>query len=171
LDAGARAIGARPIAGLETLCASTSCSVAANSAGAALSLPSVVATLDGGHDTLRARPPLSRVPPSEGHHFTQGGFEMVRMVLSIVAVGFLLAVHAPAATAQSKTSPNAATAKATAGKPVNINTASVADLDGLPGVGAKTAALIVEYRQKNGPFKKIEDLREVRRCSSQGQRP
>ena len=44
---------------------------------------------------------------------------------------------------------------------VNINTASAADLEGLPGVGAKTAARIIEYRQKNGPFKKIEELMNV----------
>ena len=31
----------------------------------------------------------------------------------------------------------------------------------LPGIGARTAILIVEYRQKNGPFKKIEDLMNV----------
>jgi competence protein ComEA len=45
---------------------------------------------------------------------------------------------------------------------VNINTASVADFEALPGVGAKTAARIVEYRQKNGPFKKVEELMNVR---------
>ena len=45
---------------------------------------------------------------------------------------------------------------------VNLNTASATDLEGLPGIGAKTAARIVEYRQKNGPFKKIEELMNVR---------
>ena len=45
---------------------------------------------------------------------------------------------------------------------VNLNTASAADLEGLPGIGAKTAARIVEYRQKNGPFKKVEELMNVR---------
>ena len=45
---------------------------------------------------------------------------------------------------------------------VNINTASAAELDALPGIGAKTAARIVEYRQKNGPFKKVEELMNVR---------
>ena len=45
---------------------------------------------------------------------------------------------------------------------VNINTASVKELDALPGIGTKTAQLIVEYRQKNGPFKKIEELMNVR---------
>ena len=45
---------------------------------------------------------------------------------------------------------------------LNINTASATDLQALPGIGAKTAALIVEYRQKNGPFKKVEELMNVR---------
>ena len=45
---------------------------------------------------------------------------------------------------------------------VNLNTASAADLESLPGVGAKMAERIVEYRQKNGPFKKIEDLMNVK---------
>ena len=45
---------------------------------------------------------------------------------------------------------------------VNLNTASAADLENLPGVGAKMAERIVEYRQKNGPFKKIEDLMNVK---------
>ena len=88
---------------------------------------------------------------------------MFRMVLSIAAAAFLLAVHTPAASAaQSKPATRTSATKPTAGKPVNINTASAAELDALPGIGAKTAALIVEYRQKNGPFKKIEELMNIR---------
>jgi DNA uptake protein ComE-like DNA-binding protein len=34
---------------------------------------------------------------------------------------------------------------------------------GTPGVGAKTAARIIEYRQKNGPFKKVEESLETSR--------
>jgi competence protein ComEA len=45
---------------------------------------------------------------------------------------------------------------------VNLNTATAAELDTLPGIGPKTAARIVEYRQKNGGFKKIEELINVR---------
>ncbi len=45
---------------------------------------------------------------------------------------------------------------------VNLNTATAEQLDSLPGVGPKVAARIIEYRQKNGPFKKIEDLMNVR---------
>ena len=45
---------------------------------------------------------------------------------------------------------------------VNINTATAAELERLPGVGAAMALRIVEYRDKNGGFKKIEDLMLVR---------
>lgn len=46
--------------------------------------------------------------------------------------------------------------------PINLNTATAAELEVLPGVGPATAARIVEYRQKQGGFKKIEDLMNVR---------
>jgi competence protein ComEA len=55
----------------------------------------------------------------------------------------------------------AAEAKAPAGK-VNINTASAEQLEELPGVGAKLAARIVEYRQKSGGFKSVQELMNVR---------
>jgi len=92
---------------------------------------------------------------------------MFRTVLSsFVAVVLVahaaLAAQAPATQPPSKASARSAASVAPASAPININTASVAELDGLPGIGAKTAALIVEYRQKNGPFKKIEELMNVR---------
>jgi competence protein ComEA len=46
--------------------------------------------------------------------------------------------------------------------PVNLNTATVTELDTLPGVGPATAASIVDYRTKNGPFASVDDLRLVR---------
>ncbi|MBP2632695.1 MAG: comEA [Firmicutes bacterium] len=44
---------------------------------------------------------------------------------------------------------------------ININTANHAELDKLPGVGASTAEAIIEYRQKEGQFQAIEDLKKV----------
>ena len=44
---------------------------------------------------------------------------------------------------------------------ININTASVDELDTLPGIGPTTALKIVEYRDTNGPFLSIEDIVNV----------
>ena len=52
--------------------------------------------------------------------------------------------------------------RATPGAPVNLNAASLAQLQTLPGVGASTAQRILDYRQKNGAFKKIEELMNVK---------
>src|SRR5262245_4779351 len=81
--------------------------------------------------------------------------ELSRTICALLAVGMLLAAHVQA---QS-------TAQSPGAKPlavVNLNTAGVPELAALPGIGEKTAARIVEYRQKNGPFKKIEELMNVR---------
>ncbi|MDE2028395.1 MAG: helix-hairpin-helix domain-containing protein [Candidatus Omnitrophica bacterium] len=44
---------------------------------------------------------------------------------------------------------------------IDINTARADQLQMLPGIGAKLARRIVEYRSANGPFKSLEGLREV----------
>ena len=44
---------------------------------------------------------------------------------------------------------------------ININTATQSELETITGVGPSTAAKIIEYRNKNGKFKKIEDLKKV----------
>lgn len=45
---------------------------------------------------------------------------------------------------------------------VNINTATLEQLDTLPGVGEATANKIITYREENGGFKTIEDLKNVK---------
>lgn len=44
---------------------------------------------------------------------------------------------------------------------VNINTANKEKLETLPGIGETTAQKIIDYREQNGKFTKIEDLRNV----------
>lgn len=44
---------------------------------------------------------------------------------------------------------------------ININTSGENELEMLPGIGEVTAAKIIEYRELNGGFKKIEDIMKV----------
>ena len=44
---------------------------------------------------------------------------------------------------------------------VNVNTATTAQFEALPGIGPSMAQRIVSYREKNGPFKKLEDLMNI----------
>jgi len=88
------------------------------------------------------------------------------MLLAIVAVITSGAIPATAQQPSGKSTakPAAAPAKPAGAPsaPVNINTATQAQLESLPGVGAKAAGRILEYRQKNGNFKKVEDLMNVK---------
>ena len=83
---------------------------------------------------------------------------MLRQLFPFLALVALMTVRVPPASAQGadRTPARAATAAV-----VNLNTASAPDFEALPGIGARMAARIIEYRQKNGPFKKIEDLMNV----------
>jgi competence protein ComEA len=44
---------------------------------------------------------------------------------------------------------------------VNLNSAESSELQTLPGIGPAKADAIIKHRETNGPFKSIEDLKEI----------
>ena len=86
---------------------------------------------------------------------------MVRtfVVTACVALFVLMAASSPSA---HQTGAQAQQAAQPAASLVNLNTATQAELEKLPGVGPAMAKTIIEYRQKNGGFKKVEELMNVK---------
>ena len=85
---------------------------------------------------------------------------MIRVAIALSFMFVLLVCSAPAA-AQRATKPTPAPA-APSTQVVNLNTAPATEIAGLPGIGPKTAELVVQYREKNGSFKKIEEIMNVK---------
>lgn len=55
--------------------------------------------------------------------------------------------------------------KAPPSQPINLNTATSAQLETLPGVGPNTAKSIVDFRNHSGPFQRVEDLLAIKGIS------
>lgn len=85
-------------------------------------------------------------------------------LVGIVTLALVTVFSSSAAADQGRKGKAASTrpAAATAASPVNLNTATAAQLETLPGIGPRAAERILEYRQKNGSFKKIEELMNVK---------
>ena len=103
---------------------------------------------------------------------TRGSLTTVARTLAIVAiaaVAMATSAYTRPMTAQT-TDPGGASRQASEAPntpprgvtALNLNTATVDELEALPGIGPATATRIFEYRQKNGPFKKIEDLMTIK---------
>jgi comEA protein len=82
----------------------------------------------------------------------------VAAIVACVLTGPMLQARDQNPPAPKKAAPAAPTAAA----PLNLNTASQSQFETLPGIGPAVAARIVEYRQKNGNFKKVEELMNVK---------
>jgi comEA protein len=51
-------------------------------------------------------------------------------------------------------------------RPIDLNAANMKELEELPGVGPTTAQAILDFREKNGRFKRVEDLLVIRGISA-----
>ena len=81
------------------------------------------------------------------------------LALSLGLLGILLTAQAAPAT---DAAPAPAAPAAAAKKTVNVNQASADELARLPRVGPSLAGKIVAHREQHGPFKRTEDLMEVK---------
>ena len=77
---------------------------------------------------------------------------MLCAVIILIAVGFVCSASAIAGNSADKTKVIDA---------VNINIASVKELVRLPGIGRKKAEAIIAYREKNGDFQHIEEVKRI----------
>jgi competence protein ComEA len=79
------------------------------------------------------------------------------VALLLVACGVALGAPALAAQADSK-----AGAGSGAVRQVDLNKASAEELTSIPGIGVALAQRIIEFREKEGPFRRVEDLMKVK---------
>jgi competence protein ComEA len=80
-------------------------------------------------------------------------------IATVLAICGSILIASPALAANPQ-QPAAASASTTPA--INLNAATVDQLETLPGIGRKTAERIIEYRTKSGGFKRIEDLMNVK---------
>ena len=90
--------------------------------------------------------------------------KLIKIPVILLAFCLLFTLNATAADTKAESPDLSETGKMQAAsiEPVNINKADVETLATLEGIGKDRAQKIVEYREKNGPFQKPEDIMKVK---------
>lgn len=84
-----------------------------------------------------------------------------KRLLLLLFVGVLLLSGAVLELGTRKAQQDVITTRKSVELPINVNSATEQELVFLPGIGQSKAKAIIEYRQKNGPFKTLSELERV----------
>jgi len=79
------------------------------------------------------------------------------LAIRILGAGLVLLLLSTTVVGQKKQPP---------AKPIDLNSATIKELEELPGVGKVTAQRIIDARQKSGRFRRVEDLLAIRGIST-----
>jgi competence protein ComEA len=82
------------------------------------------------------------------------------IIVTTFIIAFILSL--PAALSAAPTATSAKAPAKTSSQLININTADIAQLSTLPGIGPSIAQRIVKYRKESGAFKTPQDLGKVK---------
>ncbi|MCK5010183.1 MAG: helix-hairpin-helix domain-containing protein [Deltaproteobacteria bacterium] len=92
----------------------------------------------------------------------RGFMKLSKLLTLVLALSFFCAFCMVVSSSAAEKAAKAAPEKPVLSGKININTANTEQLEILPRIGTKTAQSIIEYRTQNGPFKKIEDITNVK---------
>jgi competence protein ComEA len=85
-----------------------------------------------------------------------------RTIATLVAVALLVGAGAAVTPLSATTKKPKESAGEGVAKPVDLNRATQQELTGVPGIGKVLAERIVKFRDRHGPFRRVEDLLKVK---------